>query len=429
MLAPSARAACLWSMRDFQDPNPYAFPAVPLNGITPQDTNTTYVLPAALVHNTSGIRTFWVPKPKSAPEIQGADPDMEYATHLPSAFLIAQFPRSLWTLDPEDVTYGPVVTCSIDARWINANQSTVLFNEQELDGIGVPGTYSEIDEATFDTEGRPSPRKLSQRIDLDKSWLDQLTPTFNQTIPGTNLTQASPGYTSLSRIFNSLKLGLDQGTINFDQGVWDMAWRLQLFLSILTVDGIARSDCVKTLESTESAVFDQWIDPWYFRGKDFYPASLLAAGGEPAQLQQQQQEDFSSSLERTEFLWTVAISGYAYAVDSTAYILAVVVLFSYIIFAVCHMCFTIYKRWYSEVWWSIPDIVALAHHSPPSALLGKTSAGTNLSSSNKLLMKLRVLDDLEEGDGTIHLLVDSYRKSSGRDKAKGYHKLEKGKKY
>ena len=407
--APSARVHCLGNELDFGDVVTLHYPAIPATGAYLVDTNATFLIPSSLAQNTSKIRTFWIPKPTTTPDIQGDQADEGDTMQLPSVFLAIQIP----TLSE---SVGLIFACSIDARWItNTTQLMHTANDQILPNMAnSQSTYTQISAATFDAHGRPGKSGMSPMLDLDISWLEQLTPTFNETLPGTNISRVSPGYTSMARSIMSSPIA----TVlqNNSTTIWEAGAYFEMLATLLTVDGMAR---VNTYPFESWPVASRWV---FATNESGDPYVLLAGGGGTDPISRN-----TSELSYPEYLWSVSISGYAYAIESTADILALVVIFVYMIFALGHICFMLYKKWYSLEWWSVTDIIALSQNSLRSDLLKNTSGGIKMASTSRLLLRLRA-QNVPLGDReSLHVLISKDKDDSSNSRPSDYHKIEKEK--
>ena len=67
--------------------------------------------------------------------------------------------------------------------------------------------------------------------------------------------------------------------------------------------------------------------------------------------------------------------GWAYQVDSVGTKLAIVVMVTYCVFAVAHICYALISGMSSSAWDSVAELVALAVNSKPTTVLQNTCAG------------------------------------------------------
>ena len=398
MLGPIARASCRGHWHEFNDTRPLLYPVMPLYGNYRQDTNATYTIAANLVERTSVVRTLWISIPKG--NIQVVHSQGNQTDPLPSALLLLQFPLN-------STTAGAVFTCSVDARWTNFTSTFDSFNDQEIPLYGVPATYARLRDTTFDIDGRPIIGQSSSPVHLDLAWLNALTPSLNKT---NSENDVNSGYNTLSRALDSVPRNLsEEGLKDF---LYSTSLGIEGFLPTLVVDGMARFNFHELLNGHFDSIWEHW-----YRDQSSDLTVLLAGGGGTDKLV----PDLPVS---TEFLWTVTISGYTYYADSTASNLALAVLFSYIVFALGHVCFTMYKRWTSLAWTSVPEIVTLCQDSPRSVFSRNTASGIDSKRSNHLLLKLRVPLFTGEEKETIHVLVSGNNIDPGYRKAIGHHKID-----
>ena len=402
MLGPIVRASCRGHWRDFNNTDPLLYPVVPLYGNYRQDTNTTYVIAANLVEQTSVVRTLWIPRPKDGIRVvlsQGNQTEP-----LPSAFLLLQFPLN-------STTAGAVFTCSVDARWTNFTSTFDSFNDQEIPRYGVPATYAKLRDTTFDNDGRPIIGQSSLPVHLDLAWLNALTPSLGKTNSENDVISALNEYNTLSRALDAIPRNLSEGE-EVNDFLYNVGGGIEYFLPTLIVDGMARFNFHELVNGHFGSIWEHW-----YTDESSDLTVLLAGGGGTDKLV----PDLAVS---TEFLWTVTISGYTYYADSTASILALVVLFNYIVFALGHVCFTMYKRWTSLAWTSVPEIITLCQDSPRSTFSRNTSSSIDSKDTNHLLLKLRIPLFTNEEKETVHILVGENNINPGYRKAIGHHNIE-----
>ena len=372
-------------------------------------TNNSYGISPELYQNTSVITTRWLQN-QTGPNLTYNN---TFIDTYPSAFITIQLPY------PHSTTQGTVFTCSVDARWAegnnvgtNVDSSTDVFLQHgEVNSNAALFAWTDmivpVDDGTWRT------------VDLDNSWLEALTPALNRsadtvsdhTLSPTNL--QFPGWTTLSSIFQ--EAGYDNST--GDVGEWsDLGEFTEMILALLVADGMSRIGLTQNSGTiNQIGNFDYSYLPWIPDWNSL--ASALLSGGS-AISPPDPMNGPTASLD-----WTVFIEGYSYAADSKAYYLALTVLFLYMALALTHIGYTLRKRWFSDCWEEVPEMLALSHNSSPSALLANTSAGIEAHATNRLMLKVRVPEPNAGKQETVCLVV-------GLDSGEvGYRRVEVGKKY
>ena len=93
------------------------------------------------------------------------------------------------------------ITCSVDARWVEATTYCDYTGNQSLSGM--PTTYARLKDTVLDAAGRPSNQGISLPVDLDVSWLNMLIPAFSKAPYGSDTWQSLAGVNSLSKKLNA----------------------------------------------------------------------------------------------------------------------------------------------------------------------------------------------------------------------------------
>lgn len=392
-------------MRNFNDTSPLPYPFVPLDGNYRQDTNARHVIATTLVQNTSSLRSFWIPKPDSLALFSDSRSGMNTTEQFPTDFLAVQVPLY-------SNTAGMTVTCSVDARWVKATTYCDFSGDYSVSGLTT--THARLEDAALDTAGRPSNNGISPRVDLGVSWLNILTPVLGKTSNGSNTLQNPTGLNSLSKTLNTQVLNIPaasrEGNLSY------LAARvLEYFVPLLIVDGMAH---LTTWDNVESSGF--------LTDKSTGDANLLM---EKANYSLFKSHSSISTPLSTAMVWSITITGYAYAIDGIAYVVALVVVLMYVLFVLGYMCFLVSKKWHATAWSSIPKNIALSQKSPQSELLKNTFGGIDKRSTNQLLVKLRV-PDVPLGDReSVHVLVSRASERLSIQRTARYHKIEQEKAY
>ena len=369
-----------------------------------------YAISPEFYRNTSTITTKWLTKP-SQPNLSYNSSVIDY---YPSAFLTIQIPRAGSTVE------GTVFACSVDARWAQGNNvgtsvRSVTDNSLqhgEVDSNAAVFAWTDmllpIDDGTWQT------------VDLDLSWLEVLTPPLVTSPNNTGLSSAVPfpenlglpGWTTLSALFQLA--GYDGSAGNLEDAS-DLGKITEEIIALLVADGMSRvgfaqnSGTVDQIGDFDQNYFD-WISDW--------SSMVLALVSNGAAINPPTPEEPTFGLQ-----WTVTITGYSYLADSLAYYLALTVLFVYMALALSHIVYTVRKRWYSDIWDTVPEMVALCQTSPPSGLLDNTSSGIRAHATNHLTLNLRAPQVAVGRQERVCIVVGA------EGKEPRYQKVEIGKKY
>ncbi|MCJ1401737.1 hypothetical protein MMC11_004954 [Xylographa trunciseda] len=406
---PAVRTKCgVYGPADFNSTAVFAYPMIPSYS-SAWATNNAYGISPELYPNTSVITTRWLRKPT------GPDLTFNHTTvdTYPSAFITIQVPYSGST------TQGTVFTCSVDARWAagnnvgtNVDSTTDVFVQHgEVDSNAAVFAYTDlilpVDDGTWRT------------VDLDISWLEALSPALNEsanTMSDHSLsleTLQFPGWTTLSSIFQ--QAGYDNSTGDVDDWT-DLGRFTEMIIALLVADGMSRIGLTQNSgTANQIGDFSDSYFPW-LPDLNSRVSALLSGGS--AISPPDPNDGPMTSLD-----WTVFVEGYSYAADSSAYYLALTVLFLYMALALTHIGYTLRKRWFSNCWNDVSEMLALGHNSAPSELLENTSAGIEAHATNRLTLKVRVLETEAGQQEKVCLVV-------GLDTREvGYRRVQVGKKY
>ena len=283
------------------------------------------------------ISAQWIRVPKTIPLSNGS-----ITTDVPSAFLSVMIPHdisnttggtSITTANTANKTgntsntTGTVFTCSVDARWAMAN-----YRGEPIQTDPNLYTLSAVLEHL-----QPQPGDTSwRRVQIDRDWLENLTPPLNESKSGWNTLAASL---------------TDIGMENITAIVVDpdaMSLTLESVTSSFVADGMSRQGYSANGGSMSNASGELSLLPW--DGSTSSRDSILSGTyssprpGGPA----------------TRLKWSVIVSGYAYLADSTAYYLALTVLFVHAALALGHTAYVLKTRVFCDAWDSFVNIIVLA---------------------------------------------------------------------
>jgi hypothetical protein len=126
----------------------------------------------------------------------------------------------------------------------------------------------------------------------------------------------------------------------------------------------------------------------------------------------------------TTLRWSVSVAGYAYEADDSIYYLALLVLFSHTLIALCHMAWTFWTGSSSDAWDTFEELMVLSHGSKPSEVLKNTCTGIRSHTTLKRRVRIRVTESEKRqvGSEEVQLLFD------GGDE-QGYRKVVSGEDY
>ena len=321
-------------------------------------------------------------------------------------------PRAQWVTLPHDI-FGPVSTgllfempwvpangpnstasrtvsgCSLQAAWYNGTVTTTSDTSylawfiQDWTGIGPKGNVTPID--------------------LDRSWLDLLTPPA----PDAPTLDAGRPMTTLEMIINATNVANFYNDITNTEtpDLWTNdtcaptpwsgkteaeLWYLDcnhaktfmleaIFATVLT-DGLSRYGSALTVHTAPN--LQGWWVSTFPQVTDFNEALLDGTDAflPPA--------DLSKVLKLTTY---TTLMGYSYYSNSVTDYLAQVVVCLYIFIALCHLAWVAWFRVSSASWDTVVELVALTQNSPPTQTLQGTSAGIHCLSTYKKTVRLRAL--------------------------------------
>lgn len=178
-----------------------------------------------------------------------------------------------------------------------------------------------------------------RRVKIDTDWLNILTPPF----PGN-----TSGWTSLAALLTNMGVGNSTGLIV----QWaDVPANLETVIASLIVDGMSRQGYAANSGSLKHISDGLDLLPWDNSASS--QQSILAGT-----------YSFPRPAGRaTQLQWSVTVGGYAYRADSTAYYLALTVLFVHAALALCHILYILWTRVCCDAWDSFIGFTVLAARS------------------------------------------------------------------
>lgn len=248
-----------------------------------------------------------------------------------------------------------------------------------------------------------------RRVQIDINWLKTLTPPVNT---------VNPFQSSLAMLLRDI--GADNSTglvVKWE----DIAPSLESIVATLVADGMSRQGYTTNGGSSTRSFDTRNLLPWnnsassqdsILAGTHAFPRPEGAA---------------------TRLRWTIVVGGYAYRADSTAYYLALTVLFLHAAFALAHVSYILWTRICSDAFDSFIGLIVLAALSgkrgipdSPSNIFENASAGVERYRTMATEVRVRVKPasrSAAPGQEHIQLLF-------GDEKyAQGYRELEEIKAY
>ena len=299
----------------------------------------------------------------------------------PTAFLIVRNPPLYSTVD-----YYTDITCSVSADWVPGTHITeglvyesTTTQRGSIDQHDVSLLKRWISNHWADHDLGPPPvfeKPTAWRpIEMTTDWLDMLTPVIDADMPDR---------TTLASVLETVL-----GQVEIDWHQW-AAWNLfpdspifERFTSLIAgfvADGLSRvgwdenhaynlrRDTVFNIAAGDNVSLpgwnygrDSWDNVWsrlILNKAELMPNAIYkAADGNMHTLH-------------------VTITGYGMSADDIAYRLAIAVLYVYLALVACHIFLVVRKKYSSNCWASLSELVVLAGvSSPPARVLSNTGTG------------------------------------------------------
>ena len=272
---------------------------------------------------------------------------------VPSALLSALVPHS------ESNTTRTMFTCSVDARWAMAIYHGGPIGDVNADYVQ-SATIQHIrpsgDITGYEYNFLPINDSSWRRVQIDTEWLNNLTP------PSAN---TSSGYTSLSALLSDI--GIDNSTgLIVEWG--DVTPVVESVIAAMVADGMSRQGYGANGGSSTHFSDTLSLLPW--DNSMSSQESLLAGTYSVPPL----------AGNGTMLQWTIVVGGYAYYADSTAYYLALTVLFLHAILALGHVVYILWTRICCDALDSVTGLIVLAAKSGIPRTSGSSDVFENASS-------------------------------------------------
>ncbi|MCJ1249167.1 hypothetical protein MMC30_006390 [Trapelia coarctata] len=268
-------------------------------------------------------------------------------------------------------------TCSVDASWAFGNNVALnVINPWAV--FALEGDFLPINDGTWRT------------IRLSPDWLNTLTPVFDY---------ETPEWTSLASLM--LGMGVDNSS-GMIRSWGDLQSPIEGALATVVAEGISRTGFAAN--SGQANMFSQYHTPPRWLLDDTGPRIILAGNGNA----------FLPLVNTgpnnvTQLYWSVTFKGYAYKADSTAYFLALSVLFTHSALALGHNVYVLCTRCSSDTWESFEEMLVLSHSAAPAPEKMKdTSADIRHNGTMRKVAKIRVIKDEKAtvGQEALQLLFD-----------------------
>ena len=350
-LIPAVRVACSAGQNIPASNVQVTFPVLPEYSCWTQ--SKLFSVPTINTTRSANIRATWT----------SLNPDFG-AT---SAGLIIEAP---WSAHDESRI---VVGCSIDARWANGN--VVYTWGDPVDGsqgmatkVAPQTVFKDMSDYPV-TDFLPTDNQSWIRIALDSSWLQMLTPAklaLDSQSNMSRLTTMELLLTNLALVDSSFATVPDQNSLwnNAIAGLPNRTLSLEWVTALLVADGISRYGSDKVLNT--SGVQESWSLLDYQKRPDF-DDTLLKGGVALFKPNETQVTSFNAG---------VVIQGMSYRAQYVTDYLSIAVLSTYILLALGHTVYIVYRRESSSAWDTITEMLTLAYNSlPRSETLENTSAG------------------------------------------------------
>jgi hypothetical protein len=292
---------------------------------------------------------------------------------------------------PSDITTGGMaISCTVDARWANGT-NWMSFSQSSW---GWAEFYTPMQSSSF----QPASNTLFNPVN-DSTW--RRITTFSDYLAATTPV-ISNNLTTLEDIINrTIPNFIDINSLKdyFHNDSMTLVSLVEHITSTLLVDAIARTG--SNLQSTMS-----------FIQANIESSSDSATGiTGPALVPPPGSTDTGPNATITWMKMETSISGYAYMMSSFTSYLAIVVLLTHSLIALCHTVCILWTRKTSGTWETIPELVALAQNScVANTTLEGTGAGIKNWGTWKITAKVVVrrggegerVELVWDGDGAEH---------------------------
>ena len=371
-----------------------------------------FFLPVDTTDATSTEAT-WIPAPQTTSPTSFGTTSPDY----PSALLLIRRPGLSFSSSD--------ITCSVQAHWVHgknvaSNVAWAFVQATESKGVVDPDVKVAVEKwggSSIKSFSMPPVEKNPrpwQHVTLDWEWLQLLTPAIEP---------ANSGRNTLALLLESVirasnYTGFTAGDSETEES--NMFIKIGTIVASFVADGMSRTgweqNIVRDLDNSNVwNIADGSFAGWNWQAQDWDQVYSQLIKGTASLVPNLQQEG-----EGRAYKLDVAIKGYGLKASSTAYWLALTILFSHFFLVFGHVAYTIYRRRVSKAWSSVTDFVVLAQMSPPPAdrALKDCSAGVKTHEVLRKQLRVRVVASGAAGGGEeLRLVVgreDGERAELGR---------------
>ena len=251
---------------------------------------------------------------------------------------------------------SPLVTCSIDARWLPDD----LWTTPTLDDTYYESHPNPL--ILLNTLANPSVNFNSEPINITSEWANAL----NIPAPKSNLT-------TIETMLNAFLLPISSKDIDYISGV------VSGILALVITDGLAR------VGLDHDAYGSYGSDLWYL-------SCRARAGMDCDPCSEGQNVNLSSTRDWTK--WNIATYryGYGYGLANITSKMAVGVLILYVGIAITAILVILIRNCNSDSWSSLGELLVLAMNSQPTDALRNTGAGIDSLNTWKEVVRVRVTE-------------------------------------
>ncbi|CAN9099645.1 unnamed protein product [Alternaria sp. RS040] len=351
-----------------------------------------YYIPVRYL-NTSELVTHWISMPTGFSQTNYGEQINRY----PSGFLVIQ-----------NYNFGyrkSAITCSVHADWVSGTNvaSGLCWGQQRsiqqravLDDVDSIDLWSITSQQTPD---RPVFNAANgwHKINTTTNWLESLTPK----IQGSSTNQT----TLASVIEQTQSRDGESGAVG--------QVKLDRFITISVMVASFVSDGLSRIGYTENYADDVNEDricngdspscPWNW---DRWTWSQIWS--DLIRGRAELHPDETHRQPGKSYIWYATVAGYGIRATSTAYYLALTVLYIYLVLVITHVAYIFSKKGQtSDSWSSLTDLLVLSQTSPAPQGLQNTSSGVKSHATMKLKMRVKANNAVPIGKEKLQLLVGS----------------------
>ena len=246
---------------------------------------------------------------------------------------------------------------------------------------------------TFEEHPAFRPVRLSER------WLNTLTPSVNSSIPG---------WTTLASVIQSVvqpEYKQQIPALVIEDVKTSLYTSITSVVASFIVDGMSRvgweENDLDVMSENAVCYSPEFGCPWDFNTTSWEKAFSALISGDATLT--------SSSLQKSgkEYYWAATVAGQALSAKSTAYYLAIGVLFVHLALVVAHTAYTLARRRTIPRWSSLTDLLVLRQVSPPPTdALRNTCTGVDSHHTLRLRLRIREAKIVPAGQQSLQLMIE-----------------------